>query len=106
MSTWTPEPLALPAADGDWVQFVEKWTDTNLQIVEAVTRVLTSPDRAVQAPAELISLLNDSDRALGNAMSLVGLLSEVHPDEAVRTLSEESTQRAVRVATERGLNRP
>jgi len=37
-------------------------------------------------------------------MGFLGLLAEVHPDEAVRDLAEERTQRAVKAATERGLN--
>jgi thimet oligopeptidase len=103
VSDWKPEPLALPACDGDWAGYVRKWTDVNLHIAEGVTKALTSARK--RDANEVLGLLNDSDRALRNASGLVSLLSEVHPDETVRTLAEDGLQSAVKAATERGLNR-
>jgi thimet oligopeptidase len=103
VTDWKPEPLALPAPDGDWPTFVRDWTDTNLAIVEGVTKALTAPRK--RDADGVLELLNDSDRALRNASGLVSLLSEVHPDEAVRTLAEDALQRTVKATTERGLNR-
>jgi thimet oligopeptidase len=103
VTDWKPAPLDLPAVSGDWAAFVPSWTETNLAVVEGVTRALTS---ARERPAdEVLGLLNDSDRALRNAGGLVSLLAEVHPSEEVRTLAEDALQRAVKAGTERGLNR-
>ena len=105
MTEWKPVPLALPAVDGDWASYLQQWTDTNLAIVDGATEALTSKESRTRSADEVVGLLNDSDRALRNASGLVSLLAEVHPDEAVRTLAEASTQRAIKAATERGLNR-
>jgi thimet oligopeptidase len=108
VTDWKPSLLDLPSADGDWTTYVQQWTNTNLGIVEDVTRALLANGGAggrQRGAEEVIELLNDSDRALRNASGLVSLLAEVHPDEAVRTLAEESLQRAVTAATDRGLNR-
>jgi thimet oligopeptidase len=105
VSDWNPEPLDLPAVDADWSAYVQHWTDVNLSVVKGVTKALTTRGPRKRAAFEILALLNDSDRALRNAMGLVSLLAEVHPDEAVRTLAEEANQRAVKAATERGLNR-
>jgi thimet oligopeptidase len=105
VNDWKPEPLSLPTAPGGWAPFVKEWTDSNLAIVDTVTKALTSTGERTRSGDEVMSLLNDSDRALRNASSFVELLSEVHPDEAVRSVAEESRQRAVAAATARGQNR-
>jgi thimet oligopeptidase len=105
MTDWKPLPLDLPLVTGDWATYLQQWTDTNLAVVDGVSRALTATGERTRSADEVMALLNDSDRALRNASGLVSLLAEVHPDEAVRTLAEESTQRAVKAATERGLNR-
>ncbi|HEX4056874.1 MAG TPA: M3 family metallopeptidase [Galbitalea sp.] len=105
MNDWKPTLLDLPSAADDWAPFVRQWTDTNLGVVEGATLALTSGGPRVRSAEEIMGLLNDSDRALRNASSFVELLSEVHPDEAVRSIAEESRQRAINSATERGQNR-
>jgi thimet oligopeptidase len=105
VTDWKPEPLSLPSDPAAWSAYVQDWTQTNLSIVENVTRALTSSGPRVRGAEEILGLLNDSDRALRNASGLVSLLAEVHPDEAVRTLAEAATQDAIKAATERGLNR-
>lgn len=105
MTDSKPTLLDLPTATGDWSGFVKEWTDSNLAIVETVTRALTAKSERDRSGEEVMGLLNDSDRALRNASSFVELLSEVHPDEAVRSIAEESRQRAINAATERGQNR-
>jgi thimet oligopeptidase len=105
VTDWKPEPLSLPSDSADWAGYVLEWTSTNLAIVEGVTKALTSRGARKRSASEVLGLVNDSDRALRNAMGLVSLLAEVHPDEAVRTLAEEANQSAVKAATERGLNR-
>jgi thimet oligopeptidase len=105
VNDWKPTLLDLPSAADDWAPFVRQWTDTNLGVVEGATLALTSGGPRVRSAEEIMGLLNDSDRALRNASSFVELLSEVHPDEAVRSIAEESRQRAINSATERGQNR-
>jgi thimet oligopeptidase len=105
VTDWKPAPLALPAIDADWSGYVQHWTEVNLAVVEGVTLALTSKGPRQRSAEEILGLLNDSDRALRNAAGLVSLLAEVHPDEAVRTIAEDATARAIKAATERGLNR-
>ena len=105
MTDRKPAPLDLPATHADWSGYVQQWTNVNLSIVESVTQALTTQGPQKRPADVIIGLLNDSDRALRNAAGLVSLLAEVHPDEAVRTSAEDATARAIRAATERGLNR-
>ena len=102
MTDFVAAPLDLPAVSGDWSSYIQRWTDTNLAIVEGATASLTAGSHSA---VEVLGLLNDSDRALRNAGGLVSMLAEVHPDEVVRTLAEECLQRAVKAGLDRGLNR-
>ena len=52
-----------------------------------------------------MALWNDLNLALHNAFATASLLSNVHPDEAVRTRGEQAEQDAHRLLTEIGLDR-
>jgi thimet oligopeptidase len=96
------EPVSLPRDAEGWPAFVGAWADTNLARSAKAIESLTDGSR--RSAQDVLDLWNESELGLRNAMGFLGLLSEVHPDEAVRDLAEEATQRAVKVATERGLN--
>ncbi|HEX4442445.1 MAG TPA: M3 family metallopeptidase [Galbitalea sp.] len=97
------QPVTLPANGEGWPSFVAAWADDNLE--HSTTAIATLTDGGVRSAQEVLDLWNESELGLRNAMGFLGLLSEVHPDEAVRELAEERTQRVVKAATERGLNR-
>jgi thimet oligopeptidase len=99
----TPEPLKLPTNAADWAGFVTERADTQLR--RARDAVAALKDGTPRTAEQVLELWNDGDIGLHNAMSLVSLLTQVHPDEAVRSLTEEREQQATRFATERGQDR-
>jgi thimet oligopeptidase len=97
-----PAPLPLPADDG-WQPFVTGSADTSL--ARAAEVLATLKDGTARTAHGVLELWNDADIALRNAGSLVSLLAQVHPDEAVRTAAEEREQEVARFVTDRGLDR-
>jgi thimet oligopeptidase len=97
----TPEPLALPSAH--WDDWLAGRVDG---LLEAAADLLARlKDGAARDAIEVLELWNDADIALRGADSVAGLLSEVHPDEAVRTLAEQRRRDVERVRTDRDLDR-
>jgi thimet oligopeptidase len=95
-------PVSLPSAASAWPDFVRNWADTNLARSERAVATLTDGEK--RSATDVLDLWNESELGLRNAAGFLGLLAEVHPDETVRDLAEEGTQRAVKASTERGLN--
>ena len=100
--TEAPAPLALPPADGYGPWLAER-CDHHLDRV----RDLVERFRGLSAaPAlEVVEAWNDVTLALGNVFSAASLLSNVHPDEEVRTQAEAAEQDAHRLLTELSLDR-
>jgi thimet oligopeptidase len=96
-------PLPLPPAGDGWARFVRDRIDQDL----AQARVLldTLKDGTARSAADALELWNDADICLRNAGALAGVLAQVHPDEAVRTLAEDREQQVSRFDTDRGLDR-
>jgi thimet oligopeptidase len=93
-----PAPLALPAAD--WTPWIDARVDADLAAAEAALAPLrTAPPSAA---ADVLAAWNDADVALDDAASIASLLSEVHPDAAVRERAETRLQDVVRMRTARG----
>ena len=95
----TRAPLDLPTTD--WTG----WLTT--QVEERLAAVTDGLDRirsGAVTGADVLVTWNETDTALRDAGSLAGLLSEVHPDEAVRTLAEDLVQRVDAVSTDRDLD--
>jgi thimet oligopeptidase len=99
----TLEPLQLPSDESEWTAFVAERADSNL--ARARELIDTLKDGPPRDAAAVLELWNDCDIALQNAGSMVSVLSEVHPDEAVRTLAEDRQQEVSKLATDRGLDR-
>ena len=98
--TVAPEPLSLP--DSEW----EDWVATRCDGRLAETRRLVEVLRAGgHTPAAAMALWNDLNLALHDAFSTASLVSNVHPEEAVRTRAERAEQDAHRLLTEIGLDR-
>ncbi|SHH64789.1 thimet oligopeptidase [Jatrophihabitans endophyticus] len=94
-------PLELP--DTDWHAWLDARVDA--QLAEA-RRVLDEvKDGSARDASTVLARWNDADIALRGADSLAGLVSEVHPDPAVRELAEQRAQEIAKVLTERGLDR-
>jgi thimet oligopeptidase len=97
-----PAPLQLPT-DGAWGQFVAARADGELARARELLDALK--DGTARSADEVLAVWNDADIALRNAGSLVGLLAQVHPEEAVRTAAEDREQEVSRFRTDRGLDR-
>lgn len=99
----TVEPLSFPSEPTEWIGFA---TD---RPAAAIARVREIDARLVGEPAlttiERLALWNDADFALTQALSEAYLLSESHPDSAVRDVAEEQIQTIEALSTERMLDR-
>ncbi|MDT4941703.1 MAG: thimet oligopeptidase [Pseudonocardiales bacterium] len=96
-----PYPLKLPA--DNWHDWLAGRVDALL--VEARARLDTLKDGADRGAEDVLELWNDADIALHNADAVAGLLSEVHPDDRVRTLAEQRVQDVDRLRTDRSLDK-
>ena len=92
-------PLELPATDDAWLSWGESYTAGLIDAFRASVAALK--DGSARSAAEVLSLWNDGDLAIGDVAAASELLSEVHPDPAVRELFEERARTADALATER-----
>ncbi|AYG04935.1 M3 family metallopeptidase [Gryllotalpicola protaetiae] len=92
-------PLELPATDSDWLAWGESYTAGLIDTFRASVAALK--DGSTYGAAEVLALWNDGDTAIGDVAAASELLSEVHPDEAVRKLFEDRAREADKLATER-----
>src|SRR5690242_2151623 len=88
----------------------DNWSDWLRERVAAALEqarhdIAAIKDGTSRETAAVLELWNDADIALGNAGALAGVLAQVHPDEDVRKLAEDSAQDVNRLQTERGLDR-
>jgi thimet oligopeptidase len=98
--TDAPAPLTLPT--DDWESWLAARCDGMLDEARRLVEVLKSgPHGSVEAMA----VWNDLNLALHNAFATASLLSNVHPDEAVRSRGERAEQDAHKLLTEIGLDR-
>ena len=101
--TTTPRPLDLPTDSSAWEPWFAQRCDEQLaRARELVDRLKTSPPDDADG---VLGLWNDASLALGNAFAVSSLMSQVHPDESVRTRAEKGEQEAHRLLTEMGLDR-
>ncbi|MGZ4484651.1 MAG: M3 family metallopeptidase [Nocardioidaceae bacterium] len=88
-------PLALP--DSDWQAWAAAHSDRQL---DRARTLLAELKASTGGPEELLRLWNDVQLALANVFTIASLLSNVHPDEAVRTRAEKAEQDAQKLDTE------
>lgn len=94
-------PLALPAAD--WNSFVRDRAEGSLAAArEAISRLKDGTERTAE---QTLELWNIGETATSNASGFAELLSEVHPDAAVRDLADAKLQETAAFITERGQDR-
>ncbi len=93
-------PLPLP--ESDWEGWLAQRCDGELDKARSVVEQLKQGGRDA---ATTLGLWNDVNIALGNAFAVASLLSNVHPDEAVRSRGESAEQAAQKLLTEIGLDR-
>ncbi|MCH6231990.1 Zn-dependent oligopeptidase [Microbacterium sp. CFH 31415] len=103
MSSAALEPLTFPTDAEGWMALA---TD---RATERIARV-GALDEQLKAESELstierLELWNDADLALAEALSAVYLLSEAHPDDAVREAAEAQVQAVEALSSARLLDR-
>jgi len=85
------EPLSFPADADGWTAFASERPATAVALVADIDARLIAASEELDAAARL-DLWNDADLALRQATSEAYLLSEAHPDAAVRAIAEEQVQ--------------
>ncbi len=85
------EPLAFPTDPDGWTAFASARPADAVALVAEIDARLVDPDDDLDAVARL-ELWNDADLALRRATSEAYLLSEAHPDAAVRDIAEGQVQ--------------
>ena len=104
----TPDPLPLPTAHGPWAAFVDERCATALRRARDQLAGLLARGQepmSVLAPMAVLEQWNDLTTALRNASALSSLMSQVHPDAAVRTVAEGRQREVSKLSTELRLNR-
>ncbi|HEY2298966.1 MAG TPA: M3 family metallopeptidase [Jatrophihabitans sp.] len=94
---------ALPLPTENWPDWLRERVDTAL--AEAREHITAVKDGTPRDTLAVLDLWNEADIALGNADAIASVLAQVHPDEHVRKLAEDSAQEVSRIRTERGLDR-
>jgi thimet oligopeptidase len=95
--------LSLPASD--WEGWLESRCDGQLAEARRLVDVLKEPGETPRSSGGVLVVWNDLNLALHNAFAAASLLSNVHPDEAVRSRAEQAEQDAHKLLTEIGLDR-
>ncbi|MFT3798111.1 M3 family metallopeptidase [Microbacterium sp.] len=97
-----PEPLTFPTDADGWLAFASERPDAAIAQTAAIDARLKAGEGDAAARLEL---WNDADLALRRATHEVYLLSEAHPDAAVRTAAEDQVQRLEALSAARLLDR-
>lgn len=91
-------PIVFPTASADWAAFAGERADERLaRVDEVVSRLLDGSSRST---LEILQLWNDLQIELRRAQSEAEILSEVHPDRAVRESAEARMSAAQAKETE------
>ncbi|MCP2637993.1 Zn-dependent oligopeptidase [Microbacterium sp. HD4P20] len=99
----TIEPLSFPTDAAGWAAFAaERPTERIARVREIDARLTSEPDLST---VERLELWNDAEIALHEALSEAYVISEAHPDVAVRELAEEQVQAVESITSQRLLDR-
>ncbi|RLK48078.1 M3 family metallopeptidase [Microbacterium telephonicum] len=93
-----PEPVAFPSAPADWPVFLAD-TRARLDTVRELDARLR--DGAARTTAEKLALWDAAETELTRVGSVASVLSEAHPDAAVREAAEAIVQAGSELAAER-----
>lgn len=97
------EPIAFPTDAAGWTAFATERPAERIAAVHAIDARLRS--EPALTTAERLELWNDADIALREALSEAYVVSEAHPDAAVRKLAENQVQSLESLSTARLLDR-
>ncbi|HEY9309522.1 MAG TPA: M3 family metallopeptidase [Microbacterium sp.] len=99
----TLEPLPFPSDAAGWAAFADERPAARIaQVREIDERLKSEPSLAT---VERLDLWNDADIALSEALSEAYVLSESHPDQAVRERAEAQVQTVESLSAARLLDR-
>jgi thimet oligopeptidase len=101
--TGVPDPLPLPTSD--WQEWLASRCDGQLENARRCVAELKQDPRGSAGSRTAMARWNDLNVALENAFAVASLLSNVHPDEAVRSRGEKAEQDAHKLLTDIGLDR-
>lgn len=102
MTDLTLEPISFPVQAEGWRDFLEHRLDGSLDEAKGLIEKLK--DGTLRTRSEVLELWNDTDMALGRAMSMASVISEVHPDAKIREFAESRVEAGDAVLTARGLD--
>jgi len=96
-------PMTMPTAPDGWGDWLAGRCGKQLATARALVAAIkkASPTDA----GELLDQWNDVSIALHNAMSAASLLSQVHPQESLRSQAEAAEQEGNQLSTDLGLDR-
>ncbi len=97
------EALVFPTDLDGWTAFAADRPAERVRQVEAIDERLRAESGL--STVERLELWNDTEIALGAALSEVYLLSEAHPDAAVREIAEQQVQAVEALSSSRMLDR-
>ncbi|GAA3025723.1 M3 family metallopeptidase [Microbacterium dextranolyticum] len=100
-----PAPIVYPSDVDGWLAFASDRPAAAIARVADVDARLTEASARGMTPEERLDLWNDADLALRQATSEVYLLSEAHPEAAVRAAAEAQVQRLEALSAGRLLER-
>ena len=103
MSNAALEPLSFPTDAEGWMALATDRATERIARVRAVDEQLKAGSEL--STIERLELWNDADLALAEALSAVYLLSEAHPDDAVREAAEAQVQAVEALSSARLLDR-
>jgi thimet oligopeptidase len=98
------QPVSLPTSSdaSAWESWLADRCDSGLDEARRLVDVMKAGPHGA---AEAMELWNDLNLALHNAFAVASLMSNVHPDESVRSRAEQAEQDAHKLLTEIGLDR-
>lgn len=96
-------PLTLPVSSEGWGDWLGERCEGHLARARAlVADIKSAPPTDA---AKLLANWNEVSIALGNAMSAASLISQVHPQESLRSQAEAAEQEGNQLSTDLGLDR-
>ncbi|MHB8275984.1 MAG: M3 family metallopeptidase, partial [Dermatophilaceae bacterium] len=96
-------PLNMPDSPESWGDWLGERCGTQLATARALVAAIK--DAPPTDTSRLLTDWNEVSIALGNAMSAASLISQVHPQEALRSQAETAEQEGNTLSTDLGLDR-